>query len=175
MNPDRTDAYLAAVLDPRSGLHVRAYFLESLHREFAYATRHGTLVSVVIARVDGMDALRAEWGSNLLDQALAAVATCLHHAVRAEDLLADWQVGTFALLLRDVDAGTASLVSERLRRTVGRLHEREGDLQFPVTISAGTATTRPDGKENPADLFRQAEANLRMAAEQGGDRVVPGL
>jgi diguanylate cyclase (GGDEF)-like protein len=174
-DPSAPDAYLAVVRDPRTGVFVRPYFEETLRREHAFAARHGTVLSVAMLQVDGLDRVRSEYGPKAHEVVLAGVAHRIREVLRAEDLIASWDEGTFILLLRDVDTGTAGIVAERLRRTVsGARGLVEG---FPVnpTLSVGVATTHLDGGSRPSDLVTAAATNLRRAVEGGGDRVVPGF
>lgn len=169
------DTYLAAVRDPRTGVYVRPYFDESLRREFAFSARHGTLLTVLLLQVDSLEQVRTQWGPQAAEAVLAGVAARMRAAVRAEDLVASFEEGTFALLLRDVDSGTATIVAERLRRTVATARDVFDGFPVRATASVGLATTHLDGTAKPSDLLHAAAANLRKAREDGGDHVVPGL
>ncbi len=169
------DGYHAAVRDPRTGVYVRPYFEESLRREYAFSSRHGTLLSVVLIQVDAMEALKTKWGPKAVEAVLSGVAGKMRGALRAEDVIGSWDEGTFALILRDVDTGTATIVAERLRRTVASARDMFDGFPVRPTVSVGVATTHMDAGGRPADLLSMAVGNLKRASEGGGDRVVPGL
>jgi diguanylate cyclase (GGDEF)-like protein len=176
--PDEAPApggYHAAVRDPLTGVYVRQYFNEFLLRECAFASRHGSLLSVILVQVDALDALKTQWGPKAAEVVLAGVAGKMRGTLRAEDMIANWDEGTFALILRDVDTGTASIVAERLRRTVAAAKDLFDGFPVRPTVSVGLATTHLDPGGRPTDLVAGALGNLKRAADAGGNRVVPGL
>lgn len=167
--------YRAAVTDGASGLFVRAYLQDVLAREFAFAARHGTQLSLALAGLEGLEDLRSQWGDKAHGAVLAEVARRLRGAVRSEELLATWRPGTFALLLRDVNGTTARLVAERLRRVASAAPVEWEGLSFEPRLAVGVATVEPDASALARELVTAAEEHLDRAVEAGGNRVHPAL
>lgn len=89
------------------------------------------------------------------------------HCARLHDTVMERGPGEFAALLPDTAPAGARSVAEQIVEAM-----REGDAH--PTISVGIAVSVPDERHEPATLLLRAQAALRSAREQGGDRCAGG-
>ncbi len=172
---DGANAHSNALRDPRTGVYERRYFEESMLREYDLPSRRGSVISLALVAVDGLDKVKASWGQNSAQALVARVAVAIGKSLRAEDMLALWGDGVFAILFKHADFGTTTIVAERLRRTVASLQDPFEGSSMRTTASVGLATAQLDGTALPSGLVGIAEDNLKKALDGGGDRVVPGF
>jgi len=71
----------------------------------------------------------------------------------------------FVVLLPDTDGKAARFVAERIRERIEKSTTTVGELEIPVTISAGIASYQ--GGEMPEDVLRRADHALYQAKESG--------
>ncbi|MEU4240228.1 GGDEF domain-containing protein [Actinoplanes sp. NPDC026619] len=112
---------------------------------------------------------RHEYGHELGDLALVAVADRLRGAVRDQDVVARLGGDEFAILTTAGDGGPAVLADRVLAALRAPL-----DLSGrPVTVGAsiGIAGSGP-GHATPGELLRNADAAMYAAKRQGRDRIV---
>lgn len=161
--------------DPLTGLYSRWYFYERLIGETARGRRYRQPLSLVMADVDRFDRLVAERGVAVRDAVLPAIARLLRACLRDKiDVPCRLGQGRFALLLPStpcVQSG-AGLVAERVRRMVEDtgLHDDELGALGRLTMSIGVAGF-PQHAEDADELADAADAALRQAVHEGGNRV----
>lgn len=163
--------------DALTGLYSRWYFYERLYAEVARARRYHQPLALVLAELDGEEALAGRRGAAFRDAVLAALARMLQASLRDRvDIACRLGGGRFALLLPSTPAGPAhaGLVAARVRERVTgtRLsHDEHGELGS-YTMSFGVAGY-PDAAEDADELAAAAEALLARALAGGGDRIEP--
>jgi diguanylate cyclase (GGDEF)-like protein len=163
--------YDSALKDPLTGVFNRRHFSERLELELAYAMRHGTSLSLVIFDLDHFKRINDTWGHLAGDHVLRSVSAAVAGAIRREDMLARHGGEEFALVLRGTDREHATLLAERVRVIVERLHvEWEGE-HLPVTASFGVASVPLEGGSSRTDLLAAADAMLYEAKARGRNRV----
>ena len=145
----------------------RNVFLERVHEAVARWTRHdGTLV-LVLVDVDRLGLVNETLGYATGDALLAALATRLHHRVRAGDLVA--RLGAdVAVLCTSPDGVTdhaVATLAERIRVAVEEPIEVSGRSLY-LQASIGISIARPAiGGEG---LLREAERAAALAKRRGG-------
>jgi two-component system cell cycle response regulator len=151
--------------DALTGLHNQRAFEERLLEEAARAGRYRTVLSLLVADVDGLKAINDAGGHQAGNVALRVVADALRRDARQTDLAARIGGDEFAMIAPDTAADEAFALGDRIRRVVGE-HRGAG-----VRVSVGVATLdvhRPDA----AALLQAADAALYEAKRQGRNRVV---
>lgn len=157
--------------DRPTGLATEDVADATLAREFARAQR-GHLLSVVLVRLEGLEAYRARHGEATAERLLRAAGRAFVRNRRRTDLAAHHGVrtGTFLAVLVDSDAKGAEVYVSRLRPDLADLP----GLPPHDGVSVGIATFEP-GMRSPADLLRVATQALDGRAGGGGrTRVVAG-
>jgi diguanylate cyclase (GGDEF)-like protein len=165
--------------DTVTGLYGRWYFYERLYAEVARARRYSQPLTLVMAELDGEEALLRSRGPVFRDAVLAAAARLLLASLRDKvDVACRLGAGQFALLLPSTPPGpdAAGLVAERVRqRVAGTLLADDGlGALGRHTMSLGVAGY-PEDAEDGDELAAAAAEQLAAARAAGGDRVEPPL
>lgn len=164
LNRTATHDFLTETLNRRAA---QAQINESLER----IPRTVTPVSILLLDIDHFKQVNDQYGHEVGDQVLVAVAALLRRHVRATDMVARWGGEEFLILLRDTGAGTALSVAERLIRLIAETPISMGTTTIACNVSIGIATTATD-HTNSAALIRAADHALYHAKRTGRNRVV---
>jgi diguanylate cyclase (GGDEF)-like protein len=163
--------YESSVRDALTGLFNRAYFLERLAGELAYANRHGTEASLLLIDVDYFKNINDSFGHPGGDAVLRALAGTVRKVLRVEDIFARYGGEEFIVLLRGIAIDGAARAAERLRRAIlGSPTEYEGKL-IQCTVSVGCASLACAERTAQA-LIATADRRLYAAKHRGRDQVV---
>ena len=155
--------------DTRTGL-LNAFGLhEFVDHEFERAKRHATDLCLVVLDLDFLRDVNNNYGHQVGDIAINAVAKQISALTRTIDATARIGGEEFVVLLPDTNLDDATKVAERIRLGIE-------DLQLPthygilrVTISAGVALRSQH--ETYAELFDRADAALYASKRLGRNRV----
>ena len=155
--------------DTRTGL-LNAFGLhEFVDHEFERAKRHATDLCLVVLDLDFLRDVNNNYGHQVGDIAINAVAKQISALTRTIDATARIGGEEFVVLLPDTNLDDATKVAERIRIGIE-------DLQLPthqgilrVTISAGVALRSQH--ETYAELFDRADAALYASKRLGRNRV----
>jgi diguanylate cyclase (GGDEF)-like protein len=159
----------SAVTDGLTGIANRREFDTWLARSMARSVRSRQPISLVLVDIDHFKRLNDQYGHQIGDEVLRAVAALLAEHARAGDLAARYGGEEFALVLADCDVEQAAVIAERLRAVVA-----SAELPGPVTVTAGVASF-PHHAVGVADLIRAADAALYEGKANGRDRVVSAV
>ena len=127
----------------------------------------GVPLSVLLVRVDNYPQIAAEHGQHTANLVLRTTAQFLTAVTRDVDLVAEYDLATFAVQLPGAELVNAITVAERLREAVARcvLSTERDSLRY--TISLG-GTEAMDGDKTERLLRRAGEA-LDAAIRSGGN------
>jgi len=155
----------AALTDVLTGVLNRRGFTEAAERELARAKRYGR--SFVLAYVDvrGLKGVNDSAGHVAGDQLLVGVAGMLKESARADDVVGRIGGDELALLLAEMSAEGAAVVTDRIRSQVPERRTELG-LVAPWDVTIGTAAFPEDG-ETIDQLF--AAADRRLYEQRGID------
>jgi two-component system, cell cycle response regulator len=163
--------YESSVRDPLTQVYNRRYFLERLRSELAYASRHGSELSVVAFDFDHFKHLNDTHGHPAGDAVLTAGARCALTTLRAEDVLARVGGEEFAVLLRGIGPEAALACAERVRTAIAGVRTKSAMGEIAPTVSLGVATTSELGGAPTADkLLQEADRRLYAAKRTGRNR-----
>ncbi|HZH04169.1 MAG TPA: GGDEF domain-containing protein [Myxococcaceae bacterium] len=163
--------YESATRDGLTRIFNKKYFVDALHKEFAYCMRHAGSLSLLMFDVDHFKRINDSHGHLAGDLVLQRVAQRLSESVRTEDLLARYGGEEFALLLRESAEERAFVCAERCRRAVDGAEFSYDGTPIRVTISVGVATLFHSTVAQPEDLIAEADKYLYRAKEGGRNRV----
>jgi two-component system cell cycle response regulator len=164
--------YDSATRDGLTRLYNKKYFLDAIGKEFAYADRHATPLTLVMIDVDHFKRINDTYGHQCGDYVLQRLAQLLSEGVRAEDVIARYGGEEFAVLLRACLEDQATVFAERMRNTVETSEFVFNGQRIKVTISAGVATQVPGTFSNAEGLVALADQFLYQAKEAGRNRVI---
>jgi diguanylate cyclase (GGDEF)-like protein len=164
--------YDSALRDGLTKVFNKKYFQDRIATEFAFTSRHGTPVSLILFDIDHFKAINDTRGHLAGDKVLTTFANHLQALVRTEDVLARYGGEEFVVLCRDTTADKAAVIAERIRKTTETLAVVHSNDPIRITVSAGIAmiphTNIPD-----VDRFVAAADEALYQAKRGGrNRVV---
>ncbi|SHG12424.1 diguanylate cyclase (GGDEF) domain-containing protein [Microbulbifer donghaiensis] len=155
-------------IDELSHLHNRRYFEEQLPREFSFAARSSTSLSLLMLDLDHFKAINDHYGHRQGDRAIRAIGDLILKQVRKPVLACRYGGEEFAILLPRTSEEQAAVIAQRLVCKVAEL-----DLyEMPLTVSIGVASFERDNFEAALQLFEAADMALYRAKQQGRNRVV---
>ena len=164
--------YDSAVRDAMTDTFNKRYFRESLSTDFAYHTRHGTPLSVMMLDIDHFKKINDTHGHTAGDHVLKEVAKTIGRMLRAEDILCRYGGEEFAVIFRGTDLDTAGAVGERIRQAVADGEYTYEGTRIPVTLSIGVATLAGSNTRTADLLVKAADEALYDAKRGGRNRTV---
>jgi len=163
--------YESATRDPLTRAVNRRGFEEALAKEFAYARRHASPLSVVAFDVDHFKKVNDTHGHPGGDYVLRRLGEIVSASIRTEDVFARVGGEEFVIVLRGIATKEAVACAERLRAKVeATAFETEGK-RIPVTISLGVATLAGGEHTTSKSLLEAADRALYQAKGSGRNRV----
>jgi diguanylate cyclase (GGDEF)-like protein len=159
-----------ALHDALTGLPNRALFVDRLKQALSRAERQSTKVAVLFMDLDNFKVINDSLGHEAGDELLVGVSKRLLRCLRPEDTAARLGGDEFVVLLEDlVDTGEAMRVAERIMSGL-RAPFALGGRQTFVSASVGIGLS-DSGKDQPAELLRDADAAMYKAKQDGGLQV----
>lgn len=159
-----------AVTDGLTGLANRRHFMEQATKEFERSKRHGRVMCMVIFDVDHFKQVNDNYGHDIGDEVLKALARTGTAMTRSSDLLGRLGGEEFGLLLTETDIDGAREFCERLRRAVAEMETPTDKGPLRVTVSLGAAMIRPQCV-SVDDILKRADKALYKAKNAGRNRV----
>ncbi|NML60168.1 sensor domain-containing diguanylate cyclase [Massilia sp. RP-1-19] len=161
-----------ATRDGLTGLANRRCFDDTLHAEWARATRQKQPLSLLMVDVDNFKAYNDANGHLGGDECLKRIAVAVASEMRANDLVARYGGEEFAVILPNQSLKGAAIVAERIRARVEQLRlpnrfARDGR----VTVSIGAATALASSDADASQLVAIADAALYRAKHMGRNRI----
>ncbi len=162
----RLQAQKFALTDPLTHLSNRTVGIGSLDQEVARAERSGVPLTVLMLDLDDFKKLNDTHGHLMGDQALRATADVLRKTLRKSDTICRYGGEEFLIVLPETSLEEASVLATRVFTAV----ECQGnEMQLPITVSIGLATTRIEG-DNAEVLLQRADKALYASKARGRNR-----
>ena len=133
--------------DPAARAYSLAYYEDAVRNEIQKADQFGHRFSVVRIEIDGFESALGSGGSSADDRGAVECARRLEGALRATDLMANDEDGSFLLLLPQTDALGAGVLAQPIRTAFDALWE---------------------GREAPARRFASATFPIDGSQQQPG-------
>jgi diguanylate cyclase (GGDEF)-like protein len=160
--------------DALTGAKNRRVFDEHLARLWQQAIRDGRQIAALLIDVDHFKAYNDRYGHQAGDIALQQVAQAVRGQIsRPLDMLSRYGGEEFAVLLYDIDGGSAHDIAERMRIAVSALgiEHRGSRAALVVTVSIGVAAIRPLAERGPHGALQLADEALYAAKARGRNNV----
>lgn len=160
-----------AFSDALTGLGNRRWLSENASAEIARAKRERLPLSVIAFDLDHFKHINDQYGHDVGDEVLVAVAEAARVVLRPYDLLARIGGEEFCALLPGTDQRGAHLIAERLRSQIAAisLASLRGRI---VTASFGVHEAQLPAQRF-REMLRQADERLYEAKRAGRNRVNP--
>jgi len=162
-----------AITDALTGLHNRRYMESHLTTLAEQASAHGRPLALMLLDIDYFKSINDSFGHDAGDDVLREFATRIRKSIRGIDLACRYGGEEFVVVMPETDLHVASLVAERLRRSIAGepFAVSKGARRIEVTISIGLTTLEHNG-ESVADVLKRADNALYRAKHEGRNRVV---
>lgn len=171
----------AARTDPMTGLRNKKFFYEIMPRIFerASANPQANPISLIMIDGDHFKSINDNYGHQVGDQMLQALAKIIKSCVRTSDSI-DASAGPgdyliryggeeFVVVMEMTDGKRAISVAERIRSAVEEKEDWPGGIA-KWTISAGVATYPADGKDADKLMSKADEALYYVKEELGRNK-----
>ena len=163
--------YDAAIRDSLTKVYNKAHFLDRLDKEFAYAKRHDSPLSLVMFDLDFFKKVNDNYGHLAGDHALIQVTEICNQLIRSEDLLARYGGEEFSIVCRGVNVLAVGIMCERIRSTIASTEILFENQRLPITVSIGVAGLNESRAAGGVELIALADKALYEAKQKGRNRV----
>jgi len=159
-----------AMTDPLTELPNRRAFLDAAERELARTLRHRHPLAVAMLDVDHFKQVNDQYGHEVGDSVLQALARLTGAALRTSDLVARLGGEEFAILMPHTEVSAAIHVMNRLRQRLLTQPVVAGGQTVRVSVSIGVAAA--SGTDGSVEgLLRVADEALYAAKKAGRNQV----
>jgi len=160
----------AAVTDALTELPNRRYAVKRLNEEWSTSERRGRALSVIMIDIDHFKRINDDYGHDVGDAALCAVARLLDRTTRRGEIACRFGGEEFLVICSDGGLEEATQCGERIRWAVEReVFETEG-RELPLTVSVGVAH-RTEAVRSIEVLLKHADEAVYRAKAQGRNRL----
>ncbi|HKU13166.1 MAG TPA: GGDEF domain-containing protein [Steroidobacteraceae bacterium] len=165
LHKDSTLRFLS-YFNPQTGLARRSLLCERLGRLLQKPARRDHHWAVAVFDIEQLSVINDSFGRHIGDLLLQHVADRLRSHVQDGELLAQFDGGTFAMLLQvETQPNARDPMQEMLAAVFGRPFELEG-CELPVLVKSALAVRTSDIRDANV-LVQNAETALRMAKTAG--------
>ncbi|MCG7932533.1 MAG: diguanylate cyclase [Candidatus Thiodiazotropha lotti] len=144
--------------------------LRALEGVINASERHGQSFCIAIVDVDNFKQINDQFGHQVGDEVLVAIANTLSSSLRTYDIAGRYGGEEFLLILPQTSTDDASDLIDRLRLSVSDLvlNNTGGER---ITVSAGMMAYEHGVSMDVEALFRCADDALYLAKDRGKDRI----
>lgn len=160
-----------AIYDSLTGAVNRRRFMDCAAREIDRARRYQHPLAVLALDIDHFKVINDTHGHSVGDIVLKRMTEKVAATLRECDVLGRIGGEEFAVLLPDTTLEGATILAERVRRTVEGMDILVGPLHVPVSVSVGVADGLGLHHETFADGLKRADDALYRAKELGRNRI----
>ena len=159
----------ASMVDPLTGVGNRRLGKATLAGLITQSDSYGRSFGLVFADIDSFKLINDQYGHEIGDEALRAVAHTLSDTSRTSDAVVRWGGDEFLVLVADARPSTLELIAERVRALVERTQLMTDGRRVPLTVSVGaTVAVRGDTAKR---IVQRADALLYASKAAGRNRV----
>jgi diguanylate cyclase (GGDEF)-like protein/PAS domain S-box-containing protein len=169
---DVTDRMLLerqALRDPLTRLPNRLLLMDRTRQALTRLGRGGGVVALLFLDLDRFKAVNDNFGHDVGDRLLIAIAERLAEMMRDSDTVARLGGDEFVILGDEIESeGEALALADRVVRTLSTpFHVGQTEVSMPVSIGVALTT---DPEADPEDLLREADVAMYRAKGAGGGR-----
>jgi len=153
---------------PAAGFATRGEWDEVFRHEEHYFARYGRPVTLLVAELDGLDALAAALGQGAAERLIPPVAAAIQRSTREADFLARTGHTRFVALLPETDEVAATNHVERVRSECNMWLEAGG-----VAVRLAVGWAQPTAGGSLADALRLADDRMNADRRRQRSRTPP--
>ena len=161
-------------VDSLTQIKNRAFFDETIYKEWRRASRSDVSLSLVIVDIDFFKKINDTYGHLAGDEALKQIAQILSLAInRSSDTLARYGGEEFIIILPHTNYDGAMKLAEKIRLTCEQSVLRSRNAEFSVTVSIGVSSVEDvlEKELEISDLIDSADKALYRSKENGRNQV----
>lgn len=158
-----------AVTDGLTQVANHRHFQDRLREEFRRAQRYDDPLALILADLDHFKNVNDNFGHQVGDEVLVAMATCLKYAVRETDFVARIGGEEFAVLLPKTHLAGALTVAERISSEMKMI--TAGPAGLRITASFGVSGFPGRSVNTSEQLVRTADDALYRAKREGRNKI----
>ena len=152
--------------DPMTGLYNRRFLEDYLDTLTASTIRKKSSLGVLMCDIDFFKQVNDEYGHDVGDQVIKALANILTETIRESDLAIRFGGEEFMVLLPDTDSDGCMLLAERIRKAMEAAAFQTPQGELKKTLSVGFSTFPDEGAGFWA-CVKYADIALYQAKERG--------
>jgi diguanylate cyclase (GGDEF)-like protein/PAS domain S-box-containing protein len=161
-----------ATIDSLTGCYNRRHFLDLGAQEFERSSRYHHVVSVAMLDADHFKDINDDFGHDVGDRVLRAVADACRRELRKTDILGRFGGEEFAVIFVETGLSEARRVADRLLAAVAASALTVSGAAIATTVSAGIVERRAD--ETLEVALKRADDALYRAKQAGRNQVAAG-
>ncbi|MEW8470316.1 MAG: sensor domain-containing diguanylate cyclase [Candidatus Thiodiazotropha sp.] len=131
-------------IDELTGLHNRRYFFSEAEALLSRAIRHEQSCSLLLVDMDYFKRINDQWGHQVGDEVLIAIAKVLKEEARGGDILARVGGEEFAVMLAETGIGGADLMAQRIQERLAKIDTGRDLVGLSLTACIGMTALSPD-------------------------------
>ncbi len=163
------EASLLAYRDALTGVNNRSTFDATMEREISLAKRQKNGLTLLMIDIDHFKSFNDNYGHSAGDEVLKSVAIILKTSTRDSDLVFRYGGEEFAIILRNSDCESSTMVAERILGSIRDNRVNIEEQTHSVSVSVGLSCLSKSDSFN--SLFKRADAALYAAKDQGRDQL----
>ena len=156
--------------DALTGLFNRRTINEEIGQQLSIREGRQIPFSVVMGDIDLFKNVNDTYGHDFGDLVLQEISGILSRSIRGDDVLSRWGGEEFLFILKDISAGDAVTLTERIRKKVEEHVFSFHDIQLHVTMTFGVSEFRPE--DHLDDVVKRADTAMYRGKQSGRNRVV---
>lgn len=158
------------MIDELTNIYNRRYFFEISKELIALAAREQQAVSLIMLDIDYFKKINDTYGHQTGDFILRDLVKEIN--MRKSDVFARVGGEEFTILLSDTSLNGATIIAEKIRKTIENKSFTYNTISINLTISIGISELN---EENTTieDLYKKADKQLYIAKKNGRNRVSP--
>jgi diguanylate cyclase (GGDEF)-like protein len=145
-----------ATHDPLTGLHNRYYLNQVLAQEVKRSKRYNHHIGFLMIDVNRFKEINDRYGHQIGDEVLQEIAALLRTEVRESDIVVRYGGDEFLVILLETD-GETDTVKRRIVQKVTLHNKKKRRVNFPVTISVGSAQWDSQGPHSVDEILNKAD------------------
>lgn len=142
---------------------------EKIHELHSESITSEKTYSILLLDIDRFKLVNDRFGQLVGDKLLQLIAERIQYVIRDNDIAGRWTGEDFLCILPDAKRDSASVVADRIRKSICEAPFVLGQQNVFISASIGVANFPLDGN-NPEALFCTADAMLYEAKQNGRNR-----
>ena len=155
----QTELKEQAIHDSLTGLHNRYYLTTVLDQEVKRSKRYHHGMTFIMIDINRFKEINDSYGHQVGDEILRGVATLLRDAVRESDIVVRYGGDEFLIVLLETTGGV-DRIKEHIAQKATLLNKHNGHVAFPVTLSIGSASWDPKGRQSVDEILNEADKKM---------------